>query len=235
MDVFIDLEKCREFMTIIIDGKENIIKLTGTMKQPYFCGKDVCDILGHKNYKYALRTYVPLKYKKTLSYFYGENNQDLENETFNTQFMIKDNHYLGKKEITFTECQIIYISEPGIYSLIMNSKTTFANMFQELVYETILPSIREYGLFQVENELSLTMAKLAIKDNEVEMLGQQLEQLLKEKEGLQHLSLVEDTNKSSLEKIRIFYQRIGEEEVELITILEQETIDAIKMLWFPPN
>ena len=40
-----------------------------------------------------------------------------------------------------------------------------------------------------------------------------------------------------LEKIRISYQRIGEEEVELTTILEQETIDAIKdaMVSFNPD
>jgi hypothetical protein len=41
-----------------------------------------------------------------------------------------------------------------------------------------------------------------------------------------------------LEKIRISYQRIGEEEVELTTILEQETIDAIKdslVLFNPDN
>lgn len=40
-----------------------------------------------------------------------------------------------------------------------------------------------------------------------------------------------------LEKIRISYQRIGEEEVELTTILNQETIDAIKdsMVLFNPD
>ena len=43
------------------------------------------------------------------------------------------------------------------------------------------------------------------------------------------------TNKESvlmaplrLEKIRVSYQRIGEEEVDLTTIFDQETIDAIK-------
>jgi hypothetical protein len=41
-----------------------------------------------------------------------------------------------------------------------------------------------------------------------------------------------------LEKIRISYQRIGEEEIELTTILEQETIDTIKdslVLFNPDN
>ena len=40
-----------------------------------------------------------------------------------------------------------------------------------------------------------------------------------------------------LEKIRISYQRIGEDEVELTTILDQDTIDAIQnaMVTFNPD
>lgn len=40
-----------------------------------------------------------------------------------------------------------------------------------------------------------------------------------------------------LEKIRVSYQRIGEEEVDLTTIFDQETIDAIKdsLITFEPH
>ncbi|MGL5961589.1 MAG: BRO family protein [Cetobacterium sp.] len=34
----------------------------------------------------------------------------------------------------------IGINEPGLYSLITHSKTSFAEAFQELVYEIILPT-----------------------------------------------------------------------------------------------
>jgi hypothetical protein len=32
-------------LTITIGGIEHIVKLAGTVKNPFFCGKDVCDIL----------------------------------------------------------------------------------------------------------------------------------------------------------------------------------------------
>jgi prophage antirepressor-like protein len=38
----------------------------------------------------------------------------------------------------------VYINEPGLYSLIMHSNATFAETFQDIVYEVILPSIRKY-------------------------------------------------------------------------------------------
>jgi prophage antirepressor-like protein len=76
MNALIDLGKCREHMTVEFNEKKYRVKLSGTIKQPYFCGKDLCDILDHKDSKYALKTHVPLKYKKELSYFYGQNNQN---------------------------------------------------------------------------------------------------------------------------------------------------------------
>ena len=160
MNALIDLTRCREHMVITINQKEFKIKLAGTIKNPYFCGKDVCDILEQKDSKYALKTHVSPKYKKELSGFYPVNYD----------------HNLGKKEITFREGQVVYVSEPGLYSLIMGSKTPFALAFQELVYETILPSIREYGSYQVETRLSHVMEQLAIKEKSEEDLHIQLEQ-----------------------------------------------------------
>ena len=73
MNALIDLTRCREHMVITINQKEFKIKLAGTIKNPYFCGKDVCDILEQKDSKYALKTHVSPKYKKELSGFYPVN------------------------------------------------------------------------------------------------------------------------------------------------------------------
>lgn len=110
-------------MTIKLNDKSFNVKLVGTIKNPYFCGRDICDVLDHKDFKYALKTHVPLKYKTELSNFYGENNQDLGGFP---QTMV--NHYqkLGKNQITFREGQMIYVSEPGLYSLI-NGSQNFEN------------------------------------------------------------------------------------------------------------
>ena len=40
--------------------------------------------------------------------------------------------------------QAIFISEPGLYSLIFRSKLETAKMFQDLVFSKVLPSIRKY-------------------------------------------------------------------------------------------
>ena len=176
MNAFIDLGKCRDYVTVSIDEKQYRIRLSGTMKQPYFCGKDVCAILEQKDVKYALKTHVPNKYKKELSSFHREmalKDYNLGGGNPPPQIVVADTHRLGKSEITFREGQTVYISEPGLYSLIMNSKTKFATTFQELVLETILPSIREYGSFQMEQQLVEKMNQLSIKEKSEEKLKQQ--------------------------------------------------------------
>lgn len=51
MNALIDLNNCREFMTIRVNDKAHKIQLTGTVEDPYFCARDVCNILGYKDPK----------------------------------------------------------------------------------------------------------------------------------------------------------------------------------------
>jgi hypothetical protein len=44
MDGLINLYENRKRMKIVLDGKDHFVKLQGTTDEPYFCGKDVCDI-----------------------------------------------------------------------------------------------------------------------------------------------------------------------------------------------
>ena len=43
------------------------IKIVGTYDDPYFCGKDVCNILEYKDVKKALQEHVKPKHKKKYS------------------------------------------------------------------------------------------------------------------------------------------------------------------------
>jgi prophage antirepressor-like protein len=140
MNTLIDLEKCREYMTVTIGGKEHQIKLAGTIEDPYFCGKDVCNILGYNNTKKALEIHTKPKYKKSLGSFVPK---------------------------SYNETKAVYVNEPGLYSLIMHSKAPFAEEFQDMVYETILPSIRKYRSYQVETQLSSVMEQLSIKEDQL--------------------------------------------------------------------
>jgi prophage antirepressor-like protein len=166
MDSLINLYENRNAMKIVLDGKEHFVKLQGTTEEPYFCGKDVCAILGYSNIKKALLENVKLKHKKEL--------QDFEvgpvaGPTSDSQSQVK----LGERlsQLSYNDGKAVYISEPGLYSLIMHSKTPFAEKFQELVYETILPSIRKYGQFHLTQQFA---NQLAIKDAEKATINDQL-------------------------------------------------------------
>jgi prophage antirepressor-like protein len=67
--------------------------------------------------------------------------------------------------IGYHDGKAVYISEPGLYSLIMHSKAPFAEKFQDLVYETILPSIRKFGHYQLMEEKDKAISQ-AITDKE---------------------------------------------------------------------
>jgi hypothetical protein len=71
----------------------------------------------------------------------------------------------------------VYVSEPGLYSLIMKSRTSFAETFQDFVYEQILPSIRKKGKFQLEQTI-------ALKDDKIDELSALVRQMNVKLDGL---------------------------------------------------
>jgi prophage antirepressor-like protein len=172
MDGLINLYENRNSMKIVLDGKDHFVKLQGTTDEPYFCGKDVCAILGYANINDALHKHVKDKHKNTLKEVISA-----AESTSDSQTLVK----LGERhnQLSYNDGKAVYISEPGLYSLIMHSKTPFAEKFQDLVYETILPSIRKYGQFQLAQQFS---NQLAIKDVEKATINKQLAQALADKE-----------------------------------------------------
>jgi hypothetical protein len=121
MNTLIDLEKCREYMTVTIGGKDHQIKLAGIIENPYFCGKDVCKVLGYSNTKKALEIHVKSKYKKDLGSF--EPNEVSRNPTS-----------LGSSEpLTYNEGKAVYISKDGLHQLISRTKICGPDTLQLLV------------------------------------------------------------------------------------------------------
>lgn len=155
MDVLINLNKCNDHIIFDIQNQQHKVKIVGTIDNPYFCGKDVCCILGYVSTKNALQNHVKSKYKKDL-------------KTLNDEVgIIAMSTFLGSsnlQNLSYNEGKAVYINEQGLYSLIMHSKTKFAEGFQDLVYEQILPSIRKHGSYTLEQEFQ---AKLDIKDKEL--------------------------------------------------------------------
>jgi len=52
-------------------AKKTDVKVVGTFEEPWFCGKDVCEILEYTNVKQALQINVQQKNKKTLKELSG--------------------------------------------------------------------------------------------------------------------------------------------------------------------
>jgi very-short-patch-repair endonuclease len=122
MNALIDLTKCREYLTITIGGKNQQVKLNGTIDDPYFCGKDVCGILGYSNIQKALFENVKPKCKQELSQLYQ---RKLDVETSN---------YLGSNQpLNYHDGKAVYISKKGLEQLVSKSRVCGPDTLQKLV------------------------------------------------------------------------------------------------------
>ncbi len=58
----------------------------------------------------------------------------------------------------------------------MHSRLPRAEIFQDKIYEVILPELRKYGQVSLQNELTRSMSLLAIKDTELEQERQRADE-----------------------------------------------------------
>ena len=108
-----------------IEGVEYPIKVAGTCEKPWFCGKDVCKILGYKNSRDAMKDNIHSKHKSKLQDLVGNAALPL----------------LQQQNVSHYDLSSIYISEPGLYSLVMRSKVPFAQKFQAIYYSYMTQEI----------------------------------------------------------------------------------------------
>lgn len=163
MDALINLKDCKEYMTITMNGLQHQIKLAGNVDKPYFCGKDVCEVLGYEGeVKKALQRFVDNEEKLQLKQI----------EAIMKAGSVADPAFIGRRYdcLSHNDGMAVYISEGGLYNLIMSSEAPFAKDFRRLVCNVILPSIRKYGSYSIEEKLSSVMKQLAIKDKSEEEL-----------------------------------------------------------------
>ncbi len=95
-------------------------------QEPWFCGTDVCSILGYSNAPDALKKHCKETgiAKRYISY------------------------PSGRKEA-------IFINEPNLYRLIIKSRKPEAEPFEAWVFEEVLPQIRKTGKYGVQQQLAL--------------------------------------------------------------------------------
>lgn len=98
----------------------NTIRVFGDINNLYFVAKDVCTVLGIGNVSHAMKK-IPEKWKG-----------------------------ITKSDINSKGQEQLFLTEPGLYRLIMRSNKPNAVKFQEWVCEEVLPSIRKTGMYNIE-------------------------------------------------------------------------------------
>lgn len=99
-------------------GEVRIFEKNG---EPWFVGRDVCNILGYANASKAIADHI-------------DNDDKLYNESLSS---------LGQRGGWL-------VNESGLYSLILSSKLPNAKRFKHWVTSEILPSIRKHGMYATD-------------------------------------------------------------------------------------
>ncbi len=147
-----------------LDGVTLDTPIMGTWDKPVFFGKEIAEFLGFKKPKDALQQHVKPKYKTTLSKVLEKKVDPNSGSTFFSE------------TISYNDGKQVMIYEPGLYSLAMHSRLPRAEIFQDKIYEVILPELRKYGQVSLQNELTRSMSLLAIKDTELEQERQRADE-----------------------------------------------------------
>ena len=156
--------------------------------EPWFCAKDLCDVLGYKRADLAVKQHVK--------------SSDAAKRCVTR---IVKNRY-GVCEGKLKIVQMIFVNESGFYALVLGSKLASAVKFKDWVTSVVLPQIRKTGGYIPVKE----------GENEEETIRNAEEILratLKKKEELleQQKKLIEES------KVMLAQQKklIGEQDVEI--------------------
>lgn len=137
----------------------------GGTEKYYFKGHDAGSALGYVRPNNAILDHVKPKYKQTLS-------------------KLVDTLLPGTLQIPKGWMpHMIFISEPGLYSLISHSEMEYAQIFMDWVFEEVLPSLRREGQYKMrekeKNELTNGLLEankaLVLANNELILARQEVE------------------------------------------------------------
>lgn len=170
--------------------------------EPWFCAKDLCDVLGYKKASEAVRQHVRSSdtvkqgVARIAKNRYGECN--------------------GKMQVV----QMIFVNESGFYALVLGSKLATAVKFKDWVTSVVLPQIRKTGGYipvhegeseeeAIRNAEEILQATLKKKE---ELLEQQ-RKLLEES----RIQLAESRTQLEKNKVMLAQQKklIGEQDEEI--------------------
>ena len=154
--------------------------------EPWFVAKDICSILGLSNVTETLKN-IPEKWKSS--------------ETLKTSYNSQN---------------MILLSEPAVYKIIMRSNKPIAQKFQEVVCEEILPTLRKKGEYKIQDIID--------KNKQLEEEKNKLKNLLEIKEN-ELLQKDEDYSYSKmLEKHNLLIQKLKKKNCVYLASIDGENL-----------
>ena len=183
--------------------------------EPWFCAKDLCDVLGYKRADNAVRQHV--------------NQHDALKQCVWVEVGKKKDGTPAKRLTP-----MIFVNESGFYALVLGSKLPSALMFKDWVTSVVLPQIRKTGGYIPVNE----------GESEEEMIRnaeQILRATLKEKENLlekqkklleeQKILMEEQKSKLHQQEVQMGLDKklIGEQDEEIYRLNEEVNDQMVRM------
>ena len=169
---------------------------------PWFCAKDLCDVLGYKNSSCAVNQHV--RSSDVAKHYVAR--------LAKNRFGVCE----GKMQVV----QMIFVNESGFYALVLGSKLATAVKFKDWVTSVVLPQIRKTGGYipvkegeseeeTIRNAEEILRATL----KEKEMLLEQQKKLLEES----RIQLAESRTQLEKNKVMLAQQvkLIGEQDEEI--------------------
>ena len=170
--------------------------------EPWFCAKDLCDVLGYKNSFCAV-------------------NQHVRSSDIAKRYVARlAKNRFGVCEGKMQVVQMIFVNESGFYALVLGSKLATAVKFKDWVTSVVLPQIRKTGGY-------IPMKEGESEEETIRNAEEILRTTLKKKEELleQQRKLLEESriqlaeSRTRLEKNKVMLAQqvklIGEQDVEI--------------------
>ena len=165
---------------------------------PWFCAKDLCDVLGYKRADNAVRQHV--------------NPLDALKQCIKVVDHIKRDGTIRERLI-----QMIFVNESGFYALVLGSKLATAVKFKDWVTSVVLPQIRKTGGYIPVHEGESEEETIRNAEEILRATLKKKEELLEQQKKLLHQQEVQ----LGLDK-----KLIGEQDVEirrLNGVLDEQT------------
>ena len=170
--------------------------------EPWFCAKDLCDVLGYKNSSCAV-------------------NQHVRSSDVAKRYVARlAKNRFGVCEGKMQVVQMIFVNESGFYALVLGSKLATAVKFKDWVTSVVLPQIRKTGGYipvhegeseeeTIRNAEEILRATLKKKE---ELLEQQKKLL-----GESKIQLAKSRTQLEKNKVMLAQQKklIGEQDEEI--------------------